>query len=69
MDHAQSVLVTGFNAGMAVGSSVGGTVLAGTESTSTLPWLSMGLFAGIAVLLASTARRSLPARAAALGAD
>lgn len=68
IDQAQSLLVTIFNAGMALGSAIGGALLAQTQSTASLPWVSLGIFAGIAVLLLMTSARSLPANAASLNA-
>lgn len=69
VDQAQSLLVTIFNAGMALGSAVGGAVLSRTTSTDALPWLSLAIFVAIALMLLVTSRRSLPSEAAALGTD
>lgn len=66
IDQAQSLLVTIFNAGMALGSAIGGALLDQARSTASLPWVSLGIFAGIATLLILTSARSLPANAASL---
>lgn len=66
IDQAQSLLVTIFNAGMALGSAIGGILLAQTGTPVTLALASFGIFVGIIALLLTTARRSLPSHAAAL---
>lgn len=61
--RAQSLLVTIFNAGMALGSAMGGAVLAGIDSTE-LAWLSFGVYLLIFAALSATPRHALPAQAA-----
>lgn len=66
VDQAQSLLVTTFNAGMALGSAIGGAVLAQTNTPISLAWISAAIFAGIVIMLLATGRRSLPTHAASL---
>lgn len=63
VDRAQSLLVTIFNAGMALGSAIGGAVLAGVGN-HTLSWLSLAVFLTIIAVLSITRKRSLPTGAA-----
>lgn len=63
IDQAQSLLVTIFNAGMALGSAIGGAVLA-ASGAGPLPLLSLLVFGAILVMLSLTRRSSLPASAA-----
>lgn len=69
VDQAQSLLVTIFNAGMALGSAIGGLLLAQLGTPVGLSGISGAIFAGIIALLLLTGRRSLPAHAASLDSD
>lgn len=64
VDQAQSILVTVFNAGMALGSAAGGLMLARSGSTTPLVWTSVAVFVVILTALTITRKRSLPASAA-----
>lgn len=60
VDLAQAVLVTLFNAGMALGSLIGGVALSTTDNARTLPWISLALFLIILAALGTTKATSLP---------
>lgn len=60
IDLAQSVLVTLFNAGMALGSLIGGVTLHLSGNATALPWVSCAIFAATLTMLAANRKRALP---------
>lgn len=69
VDQAQSLLVTVFNAGMALGSGLGGLLLARLGSPSALAWVSAALFLCILALLVVSRKTTLPTRATGFAVD
>lgn len=59
VDQAQAILVTVFNTGMAIGSAIGGALLA-YRGSAVLPWFSLAVFIAIASILLITRTHSLP---------
>lgn len=61
VDAAQSVLVTGWNIGIAAGGILGGVVLAGA-GTGALPWTTFALLIPVLIIVAAARRHAFPAR-------
>lgn len=60
VDAAQSVLVTGWNIGIAAGGILGGVVLAGA-GTAALPWTTFALLIPVLIIVAAARRHAFPA--------
>ena len=61
VDAAQSVLVTGWNIGIAAGGVLGGVVLAGAGAGA-LPWTTFALLIPVLAIVAAARRHGFPAR-------